>query len=180
MKSTDGSDDPWAGVADPVPGARSGRAGDGPDDRQDDGGDASRDDGRADGPGGGYDGGRPRPESADRLAEEARRLAEAVAAQLGGVREEVREKVVEPLIRRHPEAAAHLGAAGAELLAAYRSFVADKERRWASRAAPAQRVDIDIELDADFDENPADGSHGRRLDDRLPDDRRGQEPPQGD
>lgn len=139
MKTTDGPDDAWAGVADPVPGARPGPGGDGPDG------------GRDDNPGGVRDDESVPPEPADRLAEEARKLAEAVAAQLGGVREEVREKVVDPLIRRHPEAAAHLGAAGAELLAAYRSFVADKERRWASRAAPAQRVDIDIELDADIE-----------------------------
>ncbi|NUP34446.1 MAG: DUF5304 family protein [Streptomycetaceae bacterium] len=73
------------------------------------------------------------------MAEEARRLAEAVAGKLGGVR----QRVVDPLLERHPEAAAHLSAAGSELLAAYRAFVTDKERRWASRPAPTQRVDLD-------------------------------------
>ncbi|GAA4954747.1 hypothetical protein GCM10023205_15680 [Yinghuangia aomiensis] len=80
-----------------------------------------------------------RADSAERLAEEARRFAEAVAGKLGGVR----QRVVDPLLERHPEAAAHLSAAGSELLAAYRAFVTDKERRWASRPAPTQRVDLD-------------------------------------
>lgn len=80
-----------------------------------------------------------RSDSAERLAEEARRLAEAVAGKLG----EVRQRVVDPLLERHPEAAAHLSAAGSELLSAYRAFVTDKERRWASRPAPTQRVDLD-------------------------------------
>lgn len=168
MKSTDGPDDPWAGVADPVPGARSGadtgpRAdgapdegpGEGPEERPDD----RREDSDEDSDDAGHEAGADdvRPDPAERLAEEARRLAEAVAAQLGGVREEVREKVVDPLIRRHPEAAAHLGAAGAELLAAYRAFVADKERRWASRSAPAQRVDLDLDPDDAGDDRPDGG-----------------------
>ncbi|MCF2531243.1 DUF5304 family protein [Yinghuangia soli] len=120
MKTTDGPDDPWTGVADPIPGARTEP---GPDES-----------GAREHP---QDGDRREP--GERLAEEARKLAEAVVGQLG----EVRQRVVEPLLRKHPEAAAHLGAAGFELMAAYRSFVADKERRWASRAAPAQRVDLD-------------------------------------
>lgn len=112
-------------------GARDESGGDsGPD------GDAERSDsGRSDSDGSDAD----RSDSAERLAEEARRLAEAVAGKLG----DVRQRVVDPLLERHPEAAAHLSAAGSELLAAYRAFVAGKERRWASRPAPTQRVDLD-------------------------------------
>ncbi|NUU26216.1 MAG: DUF5304 family protein, partial [Streptomycetaceae bacterium] len=94
---------------------------------------------------------------AERLAEEARRLAEAVAGQLG----EVRHRVVEPLLRKHPDVAAHLGTAGYELMAAYRALVADKERRWASRAAPAERVD----LDDDHHDRGEDDDHAPTRDD---------------
>ncbi|MDI2126123.1 DUF5304 family protein [Yinghuangia seranimata] len=126
MKTTDGADDAWAAVADPLPGAR--EDADGP--RGERGERAGAEPPPSDG---------PRPDPADRLAEEARKLAEALAGQAAVLR----GRVVEPLVRKHPEAAAHLGAAGYELKAAYRAFVADKERRWASRAARAERVDLD-------------------------------------
>jgi hypothetical protein len=154
MKTTDG-EDPWASVSDPVPAVHSGSeaapveaasgeaasddeatAGAAPGDRlpATDPGDRGPDDEPP------YDDDRhDRPDPAERPADEARRLAEVVAGQL----DEVRHRVVEPLLRKHPDVAAHLGAAGQELMAAYRALVADKERRWASRSAPAERVDLD-------------------------------------
>jgi len=54
--------------------------------------------------------------------------------------------VVDPrerLPRRHPEVAAHLAAAGAELANAYRAFVGDRERRWAARPTGTERIDLD-------------------------------------
>jgi len=72
---------------------------------------------------------------AARLAEEARRLAESLVDQAGAVREQV--------ARRHPEVAAHLAAAGAELANAYRAFVGDRERRWAARPTGTERIDLD-------------------------------------
>lgn len=74
---------------------------------------------------------------AARLAEEARRLAETLVEQAGAVREQV--------VRRHPEVAAHLAAAGSELASAYRAFVGDRERRWAARPAETERIRLDDE-----------------------------------
>ncbi|MET7300041.1 DUF5304 family protein [Embleya sp. NPDC005575] len=74
---------------------------------------------------------------AARLAEEARRLAETLVEQAGAVREQV--------ARRHPEVAAHLAAAGAELASAYRAFVGDRERRWAAKPAETERIRLDDE-----------------------------------
>ncbi|MFI6580631.1 DUF5304 family protein [Embleya sp. NPDC050493] len=74
---------------------------------------------------------------AARLAEEARRLAETLVEQAGAVREQV--------VRRHPEVAAHLAAAGAELASAYRAFVGDRERRWAAKPAETERIRLDDE-----------------------------------
>lgn len=146
MTTTGGTDDPWGSTADPIAGAGADR-GDASDagradhhaddtDHHDHSGDHSGD--HAGGPADGH-----RHDSSARLAEEARKLAGVVVGHLGDVRGEVREKVVEPLMRKHPEVAAHLGAAGYELKSAYRAFLADRERRWASRAAPAQRVALD-------------------------------------
>jgi hypothetical protein len=73
------------------------------------------------------------------LAEEAMKLAEVLIAQAG----EVKDKVVTPLVEKHPETAAHLAAAGTELAAAYRTFVADTERRWAARNAKTEKIDLD-------------------------------------
>lgn len=87
-----------------------------------------------------------------RLAEEARRLAESLAAQAGLVR----EQVVEPLLRKHPEVAAHLTAAGSELVSAYRAFVADRERRWAARPAPTERITLDDTEDGEDPESAGD------------------------
>ncbi|MFI1381267.1 DUF5304 family protein [Embleya sp. NPDC020886] len=74
---------------------------------------------------------------AARLAEEARRLAETLVEQADAVREQV--------VRRHPEVAAHLAAAGAELASAYRAFVGDRERRWAAKPAETERIRLDDE-----------------------------------
>ncbi|WP_424636483.1 DUF5304 family protein [Embleya sp. AB8] len=81
---------------------------------------------------------------AARLAEEARRLAEALVEQAGAVREQ--------MVRRHPEVAAHLAAAGSEfaaagseLAAAFRAFVGDRERRWAAKPAETERIRLDDE-----------------------------------
>ncbi|MYW02623.1 hypothetical protein GT354_30995 [Streptomyces sp. SID3343] len=75
--------------------------------------------------------------SGARLAEEARRLAESLVGQAESVREQV--------VRRHPDVAAHLAAAGAELASAYRAFVGDRERRWAARPAAKERIRLDDE-----------------------------------
>lgn len=91
----------------------------------------------------------PPPGSA---AEELRRLADAVAEKLGAfsgraasaanpvaglaaeqvVRQAVRQAkaVVDPVLERNPQVFDHLAAAGAELLAAYRSAVTTQEGRW--------------------------------------------------
>ncbi len=84
----------------------------------------------------------PPPGSA---AEELRKLVDAVADKVssielpiagmvaqGAVRQLITQakSAVEPVIERNPEVFDHLAAAGSELLAAYRSAVADQERRW--------------------------------------------------
>ncbi len=95
-------------------------------------------------------------------AEELRRLAEAVgeavsdrlatlnspAVQLAaqGVLSQVRS-VVEPIKERNPDVFDHLTAAGAELLAAYRSAVAQAESRWTSGDGSARSSAEHIDLD---------------------------------
>ncbi|GGR94342.1 hypothetical protein GCM10010252_36270 [Streptomyces aureoverticillatus] len=88
----------------------------------------------------------PPPGSA---AEELRKLVDAVSDKLSGlqspllgavaqgaVQETVQQVVrqakaaVEPVIERNPDVFDHLAAAGAELLAAYRSAVTGQESRW--------------------------------------------------
>ncbi|MFE9247600.1 DUF5304 family protein [Streptomyces sp. NPDC007088] len=97
----------------------------------------------------------PRPGSA---AEELRRLAEAVADRVGAfsalagsaspvagataeqvVRQVVQQakSVVEPVLERNPQVFDHLAAAGAELLAAYRSAVSGQESRWTRGDQPS-------------------------------------------
>lgn len=178
-KTTDGSDDPWADVVDPV----SGGAGHGePDDAgahapAEHGGDTDSDtetdteagtEADADAASGESADPGPPASPADRLAEEARRLAEALVEQFGDVRDEVHGKVVEPLLRRHPDVAAHLGAAGSELLSAYRAFVAARERRWASRSAPTERVALDVDDEADTDEPGAPDERAAKHDPEAP------------
>lgn len=172
-KTTDGSDDPWADVVDPVPasgdrGVTAPRPSDeddpdtahgGPDDAGvetvGDGDTDTAHDIPAD----------HRPASpADRLADEARKLAEVLVEQLGDVRDEVHDKVVGPLLRRHPDVAAHLGAAGSELMSAYRAFVAARERRWASRSAPTERVALDLDDEADEPNEPDEPDTPREAD----------------
>ncbi|WP_424214149.1 DUF5304 family protein [Streptomyces sp. BI20] len=60
------------------------------------------------------------------------------AAQ-GAVREFVNQakSAAKPVVERNPEVFDHLAAAGAELLAAYRSAVAGHEARWTRDEAPA-------------------------------------------
>jgi hypothetical protein len=95
-------------------------------------------------------------------AEELRRLAEAVgdvvnerlaalrspAVQLAaqGVFSQVRS-VVEPIKERNPDLFDHLTAAGAELLAAYRSAVAGAEARWTSGGSSSRSTAEHIDLD---------------------------------
>ncbi|MBD0739965.1 DUF5304 family protein [Streptomyces sp. CBMA29] len=94
--------------------------------------------------------------------EELRRLAEAfgeaVTDRLGalrnpavqmaaqGVMSQVRS-VVEPIKDRNPDVFDHLTAAGAELLAAYRSAVAQHETRWTGEdrapSSPTEHIDLD-------------------------------------
>lgn len=95
-------------------------------------------------------------------ADELRRLAEAVgdavndrlatlrnpAVQMAaqGVVSQVRS-VVEPILDRNPDVFDHLSAAGAELLAAYRSAVTHAEARWTagdeSSRSSAEHIDLD-------------------------------------
>jgi hypothetical protein len=55
--------------------------------------------------------------------------------------------VVEPIVERNPDVFDHLAAAGAELLAAYRSAVAGAEARWTagegSSRSTAEHIDLD-------------------------------------
>jgi hypothetical protein len=94
--------------------------------------------------------------------DELRRLAEAVSeavtdklSALGnpavqfaaqGVISQVRS-VVEPIVERNPDVFDHLSAAGAELLAAYRSAVTRAEARWTSGdsadRSTAEHIDLD-------------------------------------
>jgi ABC-type transporter Mla subunit MlaD len=91
-------------------------------------------------------------------AEELRRLADAVTDRLAGLRNpavqlaaqgvisQVRS-VVEPIKDRNPDVFDHLTAAGAELLAAYRSAVAQHETRWTGEdrapSSPTEHIDLD-------------------------------------
>ncbi|GHE50860.1 hypothetical protein GCM10018785_20790 [Streptomyces longispororuber] len=108
-------------------------------------------------------------------AEELRKLVDAVSEKLSGlqsplfgavaqgaVQETVQQVVrqakaaVEPVIERNPDVFDHLAAAGAELLAAYRSAVTGQESRWtrepgdgpAAPGGPGRR-----------DEGPGPGEH---------------------
>ncbi|MFJ6544325.1 DUF5304 family protein [Streptomyces sp. NPDC091385] len=118
----------------------------------------------------------PPPGSA---AEELRRLVDTVADKLSGrqspllgavagpaaqqvVRQVVQQAkaAVEPVVERNPDVFDHLAAAGAELLAAYRSAVTSQERRWTAGpetapgdggddgpgpagTGPGERIDLD-------------------------------------
>ncbi|WP_329130920.1 DUF5304 domain-containing protein [Streptomyces sp. NBC_01476] len=79
----------------------------------------------------------------DRLAT-LRNPAVQMAAQ--GVISQVRS-VVEPIVERNPDLFDHLNAAGAELLAAYRSAVTQAEARWtsggSSKRSTAEHIDLD-------------------------------------
>ncbi|WP_405580541.1 DUF5304 family protein [Streptomyces sp. NBC_01190] len=102
------------------------------------------------------------PGGAGSAGEELRRLAEAVgdavterlgalgnpAVQMAAesVISQVRS-VVEPIVERNPDVFDHLSAAGAELLAAYRSAVTRAEARWTSedstKRSTAEHIDLD-------------------------------------
>ncbi|MGA4842486.1 DUF5304 domain-containing protein [Streptomyces sp. G45] len=117
----------------------------------------------------------PPPGSA---AEELRKLVDAVSDKLSGlqapllgavaqgaVQETVQQVVkqaraaVEPVIERNPDVFDHLAAAGAELLAAYRSAVTGQEGRWTrdtgDRPEQAARPDGSDRRD----EGPGPGEH---------------------
>lgn len=95
-------------------------------------------------------------------AEELRRFAEAVGDAVGerlaalrnpavqlaaqGMLAQVRS-VVEPIKERNPDVFDHLSAAGAELLAAYRSAVAGAESRWTAGESSARSTAEHIDLD---------------------------------
>lgn len=113
----------------------------------------------------------PPPGSA---AEELRKLVDAVSDKLSGlqspllgavaqgaVQETVQQVVrqakaaVEPVIERNPDVFDHLAAAGAELLAAYRSAVTGQEARWTrDDTAPGAPDGSDRR-----DEGPGPGEH---------------------
>jgi uncharacterized protein DUF5304 len=95
-------------------------------------------------------------------ADELRRLAEAVgeavqdrlatlrnpAVQMAAqsVVSQVRS-VVEPIVDRNPDVFDHLSAAGAELLAAYRSAVTRAEARWTAGGSADRSTAEHIDLD---------------------------------
>jgi hypothetical protein len=101
-------------------------------------------------------------QGAGSAGDELRRLAEAVgeavndrlatlrnpAVQMAaqGVISQVRS-VVEPIKDRNPDLFDHLTAAGAELLAAYRSAVAGAESRWTSGTGSSRSTAEHIDLD---------------------------------
>ena len=101
----------------------------------------------------GRDGGRPGStgpttirEDLGTLAEEGRRLYEAVETRF-----------VTPLVRSYPEVARHLGAAGREIAAAFRTAVSGQEQAWRDRTGPggadAQQEKITVER-VDSDQEP--------------------------
>ncbi|CAL9433734.1 DUF5304 domain-containing protein [Streptomyces griseomycini] len=118
----------------------------------------------------------PPPGSA---AEELKKLVDAVADKLSGLRsplfdavagpaaqQVVRQVVqqaraaVEPVIERNPDVLDHLAAAGSELLAAYRSAVQDQERRWTARDTDPR----DLDERRDRDDKGDEGGPGERID----------------
>ncbi|MFF4831260.1 DUF5304 domain-containing protein [Streptomyces sp. NPDC001315] len=113
-------------------------------------------------------------------AEELRKLVDAVADKLSGVRspllgavagpaaQQVMRQVVqqakaavEPVIERNPDVFDHLAAAGGELLAAYRSAVQAQEHRWTARA---NDLDADLKDLGDRRDRGDDGGPGERID----------------
>jgi Family of unknown function (DUF5304) len=68
------------------------------------------------------------------LADEGRKLWEAVET-----------RIVAPAIRSYPEMAEHLGAAGRELMAAYRAVVRGQERVWREQDPDSRREKITVE-----------------------------------
>ncbi|WJV49279.1 DUF5304 domain-containing protein [Streptomyces flavofungini] len=116
----------------------------------------------------------PPPGSA---AEELRKLVDAVSDKLaslsggqspllgavaqGAVQETVQQVVrqakaaVEPVIERNPDVFDHLAAAGAELLAAYRSAVTGQEARWTRDGTASAAPDGPDRRD----EGPGPGEH---------------------
>ena len=68
------------------------------------------------------------------LADEGRKLWEAVET-----------RIVAPAIRSYPEMAGHLGAAGRELMAAYRAVVRGQERVWREPDPEPRREKITVE-----------------------------------
>ncbi|WOX24839.1 DUF5304 domain-containing protein [Streptomyces solicathayae] len=89
-------------------------------------------------------------------ADEFRRLFEAVADKVSGLKSplmgmaaqgavqqfvEQAKAVVEPVIERNPQVFDHLAAAGNELLAAYRSAVEGQESRWTRGAGAPEKND---------------------------------------
>ncbi|MGW3989308.1 DUF5304 domain-containing protein [Streptomyces sp. NPDC004830] len=111
-------------------------------------------------------------------AEELKKLVDAVADKLSGVRspllgalagpaaqQAVRQVVeqarsaVEPVIERNPDVFDHLAAAGNELLAAYRTAVQGQERRWTGRDAEGDPRDQGERPDRGGDDGP-----GERID----------------
>ncbi|WP_461030425.1 DUF5304 family protein, partial [Streptomyces sparsus] len=69
--------------------------------------------------------------AAQAAAQNAARSAERAARQFA----ESARSVVEPVVERNPQVFEHLSAAGAELLAAYRTAVAGHEQRWTRGAS---------------------------------------------
>jgi len=83
------------------------------------------------------------------FAEEGRKLWEAVET-----------RVVAPMIRSYPDVARHLGAAGREVVAAYRSALRDQEQVWREQHPDSRHEKITVER-----VDPTDPA-GREDDDR--------------
>jgi hypothetical protein len=68
------------------------------------------------------------------LADEGRRLWEAVET-----------RIVAPALRSYPDVVRHLGAAGREVMEAYRSAVRNQEQIWREQHPDSQRENITVE-----------------------------------
>jgi hypothetical protein len=86
------------------------------------------------------------------LAEEARKLWSALEA-----------RVIGPAVQTYPEVTRHLGAAGRELLAAYRTAVRGQEQAWRDPASGPRQEKITVErVDSGEPAGPQDPTDARQ------------------
>lgn len=89
--------------------------------------------------------------AAQAAAQNAARSAERAARQFA----ESARSVVEPVVERNPQVFEHLSAAGAELLAAYRTAVAGHEQRWTRGASSSSSASGPVSPASGPDDAPA-------------------------